>query len=131
MRPAIEVATQICGCADARQRKSDIALIEADRAELVAEIVAELRDQSEEKQDHAWMGPLDIADYIEAKFGGSDAVMVDRYIDERKQSIAKGARRSTARFCLSGEKKVAKDAEEIEREVKGHFDDIRARRSFK
>lgn len=47
MRPAIEVATQICGCADARQRKSDIALIEADRAEVRAEVVAEIVASSE------------------------------------------------------------------------------------
>ena len=65
MRPAIEVATQICGCADARQRKSDIALIEADRAELVAEIVAELRSVGS-------MPAQIYADHIEAKFGGTD-----------------------------------------------------------
>lgn len=64
MRPAIEVYR------DAFLSKSAEAVIEADRAELVAEIVAELRDQSDEKQDREWMGPLDIADYIEAKFGG-------------------------------------------------------------
>lgn len=82
MRPAIEVATQICGCADARQRKADIARIKADRAELVAEIVAELRDEAHmahiRRPDpdaalQAYAAALsNAADAIEAKFGGRD-----------------------------------------------------------
>lgn len=72
MRPAIEVGLQVLGWGRAGNPKRAAAVIEADRAELVAEIVAELRDQSDEKQDREWMGPLDIADHIEAKFGGRD-----------------------------------------------------------
>lgn len=74
MRPAIEVATQICGCADARQRKSDIALIEAYRAEVrakvVAEIVAELRGLDGRRDESNLIGWA--ANHIEAKFGGRD-----------------------------------------------------------
>ena len=35
-------------------------------------VVKWLRDQAADKQDREWMGPLDIADYIEARFGGRD-----------------------------------------------------------
>lgn len=80
MRPAIEVGLQVLGWGRAGNPKRAAAVIEAYAAEreaaahakAVAEIVAELRDQSDEKQDREWMGPLDIADYIEAKFGGRD-----------------------------------------------------------
>lgn len=78
MRPAIEVWRKALDATGAFIRFRDkpeqkaVAVIEADRAELVAEIVAELRDQSDDNQDREWMGPLDIADYIEAKFGGRD-----------------------------------------------------------
>ena len=86
MRPAIEVATQICGCAYAHQRKADTALIEADhaevRAELVREIVAELRDMAAWNDQHddglsgldkMATGQLEAADHIAHKFGGRDA----------------------------------------------------------
>lgn len=43
MRPASEIADQICGCATREQHNRDVALIEADRAALVAEIVAYFR----------------------------------------------------------------------------------------
>ena len=42
LRPAEEVATEICGCAYANQRKRDIAVIEADREAVRAEQAAEL-----------------------------------------------------------------------------------------
>lgn len=86
MRPAIEVWREALDATGAFIRFRDkpeqkaAAVIEAyavereaaAHAKAVAEIVAELRDQSDEKQDREWMGPLDIADYIEAKFGGRD-----------------------------------------------------------
>ena len=76
MRPAIEVwweaGKAAANCVFGSMEMPDVvaaAVIEADRAELVREIVAELRGQSVDKQDREWMGPLDIADYIETKFG--------------------------------------------------------------
>lgn len=64
MRPAIEVCREAC-------RETIIqgaAFIAADRAELVAEIVAWLRDQHHGRLQ----SPIFLADYIEAKFGGRD-----------------------------------------------------------
>ncbi|MGE8143025.1 hypothetical protein ACQKOE_13705 [Novosphingobium sp. NPDC080210] len=42
LRPAVEVATEICGCAYADQRKRDIAVIEADREAVRAPLLAEI-----------------------------------------------------------------------------------------
>ena len=42
LRPAEEVATEICGCAYPDQRKRDIAVIKADREAVRAEQAAEL-----------------------------------------------------------------------------------------
>jgi hypothetical protein len=72
---AFNLAVQICGCANDEQRKSDVAALlayaeaaeqrgrEAERAE----VVAWLNDQYVAKQDRKWMGPLNIADAIEAR----------------------------------------------------------------
>lgn len=71
MRPAIEVwrkALDATGCFIRFRNKPEqkaAAVIEADRAKLVAEIVAELRARSI-AGDH-------LADHIEARFGGRDA----------------------------------------------------------
>lgn len=74
MRPAIEVATQICGCAYAHQRQSDIALIEADRAEaraeLVAEIVQYLQQLDATRDESNLIGWA--AKRVQAEFGGTN-----------------------------------------------------------
>lgn len=48
IRPAVDLAVQLCGCANVEQRKRDTAIIEADRAAIRADeranIVAWLRD---------------------------------------------------------------------------------------
>lgn len=65
MRPAIEVAHDVCEEMEEYGPYFAVKAIEADRAELVAEIVAWVRARS-------IAGHL-LADHIEAKFGGRDA----------------------------------------------------------
>lgn len=73
MRPAIEVYrcasyedAKLYGSIEGEEAAA--AVIEADRAELVAEIVAELRSRADEPWDRAVI----LADHIQAKFGGRD-----------------------------------------------------------
>lgn len=44
MRPASEVADQICGCAGRDQHQRDIALIETDRKQVREEVVREVAE---------------------------------------------------------------------------------------
>ena len=71
MRPAIEVAENICPYSwgefgDKNALVEASAIIEADRAELVAEIVAWLRGRA---QPHRCTADQNIAELIEAKWG--------------------------------------------------------------
>lgn len=70
MRPAIEVAADVVSHNQPGRVLQGIAVIEADRAEVVAEIVAELRDLDGRRDESNLIGWA--ANHIEAKFGGRD-----------------------------------------------------------
>lgn len=62
MRPASEIADEICGCANREQHRRDIALIHRDREELVREIAAFIQTRWPSDQAR-WL-----ADEIERKY---------------------------------------------------------------
>lgn len=66
MRPASEIADQICGCATREQHQRDIALIEADRQALVTEICEWLDMKSQPHFSHI------ISAAIQAKWGSPE-----------------------------------------------------------
>lgn len=90
MRPASEIANQICGCSNRDQHQRDIALIEADRKQVREEVVREvcewIRVQDEFSDlacrlaanceapdvDLSWTLPF-VADEIERKYLGEKA----------------------------------------------------------
>ena len=71
MRPASEVAHDVCEEMEEYGPYFAVKAIEVDRAELVAEIVAELRDLNGRRDESNLIGWA--ANHIEAKFGGRDA----------------------------------------------------------